>query len=107
MSMSKSCVCSLRHSPPITKDETELHENPPLQWALRDPLGGSDARETIRLCANAHSLTHSLLDLYVDHDGTPPRALLRRFPIVVQRLGAEAWEAADHLLPLPHTSTCW
>lgn len=81
------CPCSKRHSPPITEAETDLHHSPPKSWALRDPMGGKDARQVVRLCAQAHRLEHSILNLFAQHEGAPPKAALHRFPPVLVDLG--------------------
>jgi len=97
------CPCSRRHSPPITAAETDIHHSPPKSWALRDPMSG-DTRVKVRLCPNAHRLEHHVLNLFVAHDGEPPKRELRRFPRVLVDLARQAWADADHTLPLPRTA---
>lgn len=99
MTAPQICPCSKRHSPPVTLAECDWHHSPPRSF----PLRAGATHQRVRLCAQAHRLEHSILNLFVANDGEPPKAALRRFPPVLIELARQAWADSDHTSTLPRT----
>ena len=92
MTVPQWCPCARRHTPPITKAETDKHHSPPQSY----PTKPGAIRRVDRVCVATHRRIHRLLNLYVRAGGTPPKAVLKGFRPIELELAAYSWANADH-----------
>lgn len=94
------CECVNAHSPATYVPAD--HHVIPQSW------GGQTVRSNlVRLCPNAHTATHRLLDTYVRAGGDPGWDTLRHFSPYIRHLAAVAWAnrpPKPTITSLTHTS---
>lgn len=96
--LGEGCECVKVHSPKtyVPADHHVL----PQSWG-----GRTVAENLVRLCPNAHTSTHRLLDEYVRAGGDPGYDVRHQYSFFIQRLALRAWEqrpARPTITSLPH-----
>jgi cytochrome c553 len=94
--MSNTCQCVKNHSPKAFA--FQVHHVVPTSWK-----GPNTDANKVTICGTCHDNTHTLLNLYVKHDGNPPAEEVRKFPKYSQELAKRA--IAEVGGPIPHVYT--